>query len=351
MRPFHRWRAGKTGRRARFHVSERPDGAPHPEIRPPWSRSDRPVPRRILRPLQEFLSSRHRERHWCCSSRRVVALAWANSPWGGAYDAVLAHAAELRRGRGAIGDDLRHLGERRADDAVLPRGRSRDQARAPDGRAAAIGEPPLLPVVGRGRRDDRARAALRRAERGRRRLVRTGAIPMATDIAFALGVLVLAARHAPAGCKPFILTLAIVDDIGAIVVIALFYAGGVSVGFLAVGGGRLRAPDAPAPSVPTSGRRSVFVGPRSSSSGSRRTSRGSIRRSRASCSASSLPPSSYQRPRAVSAEARRTADQTMDDPAAAGCGRGQWLRLASLSREAVSPLTRIEHACSRGRAS
>ena len=56
---------------------------------------------------------------------------------------------------------------------------------------------------------------------------------MATDIAFALGVLVLAARHAPAGLKPFILTLAIVDDIGAIIVIALLYAGGVSLGFLA----------------------------------------------------------------------------------------------------------------------
>jgi NhaA family Na+:H+ antiporter len=58
-------------------------------------------------------------------------------------------------------------------------------------------------------------------------------IPMATDIAFALGVLLLAARHAPAGLKPFILTLAIVDDIGAIVVIAVFYSDGVSVAWLA----------------------------------------------------------------------------------------------------------------------
>jgi len=53
-------------------------------------------------------------------------------------------------------------------------------------------------------------------------------IPMATDIAFALGVLTLAARSAPASLKPFLLTLAIVDDIGAIIVIAVFYSDGVS---------------------------------------------------------------------------------------------------------------------------
>jgi NhaA family Na+:H+ antiporter len=52
-------------------------------------------------------------------------------------------------------------------------------------------------------------------------------IPMATDIAFAVGALALAAPRAPAGLKVFLLSIAIVDDIGAIVVIALFYSGGV----------------------------------------------------------------------------------------------------------------------------
>lgn len=58
-------------------------------------------------------------------------------------------------------------------------------------------------------------------------------IPMATDIAFAVGVLSILGRRLPSGLKVFLLTLAIVDDIGAIVVIALFYSSGVSGPWLA----------------------------------------------------------------------------------------------------------------------
>ncbi len=70
-------------------------------------------------------------------------------------------------------------------------------------------------------------------------LVRGWAIPAATDIAFALGILAMVGKGLPPTLRLFLLTVAIVDDLGAVLIIALFYTAGLSALWLSAAAGVL----------------------------------------------------------------------------------------------------------------
>ena len=308
-----------------------------PEVRPPWARSDRPLPRRVLRPLQEFLSTATAGATLLLLTA-AIALVWANSPWRDAYDQLWQTQLGVRLGGWVIGLDLRHW----VNDGLmtlfflvvgLEIKRELLTGELQDRRAAAL---PAIAAVG----GMAAPALIYTAFTAGGPGSHGWGIPMATDIAFALGVLTLAARHAPANVKPFLLTLAIVDDIGAIVVIGLFYSGGLTWGWLGTAAGVVlvilglhRIQVRTAVIYVALG---IVLWLATFESGVHPTIAGVA----LGLLTPALP---FQRSRAVSAEAVRTAAATQDDPEPPDADAPQWLRLAWLSREAVSPLARVEH--------
>jgi len=167
----------------------------------------------------------------------VVALVWANSPWSAGYDTIRATTV----GPAALHLDL-SLQTWAADGLLavfffvaglelkreLVVGDLRKPSRAAVPVAAAIAgmAAPALMFL-----------AVAMAAGGEGPALRGWAIPTATDIAFALAVLAVIQSHLPPALRAFLLTLAVVDDLGAILVIATVYT--ASVDFLALAGAAL----------------------------------------------------------------------------------------------------------------
>ncbi len=164
----------------------------------------------------------------------VVALVWANSPWSAAYVTI----RESTVGPAALNLDL-SLQTWAADGLLavfffvaglelkreLVVGDLRKPSRAAVPVAAAIAGMAVPALVF---------LAVATASGGEGLALRGWAIPTATDIAFALAVLAVIQSHLPAALRAFLLTLAVVDDLGAILIIATVYT--ASVDFLALAG-------------------------------------------------------------------------------------------------------------------
>lgn len=192
-----------------------------------------PLIERILKPFAQFA-------HTASSSGivllacAVIALAWANSPWAASYHHLWELEITLDAGPFAIRSTLHHLindglmvvffflvGLEIKREVRIGELASFQQAALPA--AAALGGM-IVPAA--------IYAALNVGGPGSA----GWGIPMATDIAFALGVLALLGDRVPAGLKIFLAALAIVDDIGAVLVIAIFYTASVDWGALGVAG-------------------------------------------------------------------------------------------------------------------
>ena len=195
-----------------------------PSLPPRWAESDRYVPRRFVQPVLEFMRL-EAAGGIIMLVAAVVAVVWANSPIGDSYFAIFGATIEI-----GFGDfHFQHLSELTVQDWIndaamvlfffvvgleikreLVVGELRDPRAAALPAIAALGGmvvPAMLYLLFNSGGPGSA----------------GWGIPMATDIAFAVGVVSMIGTRVPIGAKLFLLALAIVDDLGAILVIALFY--------------------------------------------------------------------------------------------------------------------------------
>jgi NhaA family Na+:H+ antiporter len=166
----------------------------------------------------------------------VIALAWANSPWVDTYRAIWHTTIGLTVGQFAFARSL----EWYVNDVLmvifffvvgLEIRREISQGELSEWRRAAL---PVVAALG----GMLAPAGLYLALAHDPSTQMGWGVPMATDIAFAVGILALLGKRVPAALRVLLLALAVIDDLGAIIVIALFYSSGIDAsGLLAAGGG------------------------------------------------------------------------------------------------------------------
>jgi NhaA family Na+:H+ antiporter len=198
------------------------DEDPHEDVRHAWVRSDRIVPRTVVRPMQHFLETEVGSGVIMLVAA-AIALVWANSPWSDSYFELWGTHVDL------IVGDLIHLDhltlQHWVNDGLMAIfffvmameiKRERVAGELRDPKAAAL---PAIAALG----GMIVPAALYFLLNSGGAGADGWGIPMATDIAFAVGIVSLAGPRVPLGAKVFLLTLAVVDDIGAILVIAVFY--------------------------------------------------------------------------------------------------------------------------------
>lgn len=303
----------------------------------PWARSQRPVARRIVQPVERFVRQEAGSGAVLLAAA-VAALVWANAA-PGSYDTFWHHEARIELGAPELKLDLREV----VNDLLMAifffvvalevkrefvLGALRDRSYAALPVAAAFGT-----MVGAAS----TYLAVNLVGDGR---LEGWAVPIATDIAFALAALGIVGDRAPAELRTFLLTLAVVDDLATIVVIAVFYSGTLSAAWLGAAALTLLAVVALqrvgvrwlAPYVLAAGVLWIAV----HESGAHATIAGVL--------LGFLTPTSpfypreetgetiaHQLGRIVASDDRELSEATM-------------LEVSRLGREAVAPLTRMEHA-------
>jgi Na+:H+ antiporter, NhaA family len=208
----------------------RPDPAelakPLPPPDPPgvWSPARR-LAKKALAPVERFLAVEASSGIFLLLVSSV-ALVWANSPWGASYHSLWHTPFGVQIGGWTLRRDLHFL----INDGLmtifffvvgLEIRREMRKGELSELRRAAL---PILAALG-----GMAAPALLffSLNFGRDSSIGWG-VPMATDIAFAVGVLALLGTRVPPAMRILLLTLAVIDDVGAIIVIAVFYAAGFS---------------------------------------------------------------------------------------------------------------------------